>query len=121
MFDQGALVLKPQPEGYCQAESPRLFPLKLLTLDAKTLGRPPLASGQNRLDHKPWNLWSSNRCAGGDWRAVYRRFLGVRETDRGVRNRATPKSRVSMVDGVACIRRRSELGSLPRATSRRSA
>jgi hypothetical protein len=59
MFDQGILVLKPQPAGYYQAETPRFFRLKLLAFDAA--GQ---ASGQNRLDHKPLGLWSSIRCAG---------------------------------------------------------
>jgi DNA invertase Pin-like site-specific DNA recombinase len=59
-FEQGRLVLQPQPEGHYVAES-RFFPLRVLRLLDEVRA---CSEGQKDKNHKSENLWSSHRCAG---------------------------------------------------------
>src|SRR4051812_18340507 len=82
MFDWGRLILRPQAEGYCMAES-RFFPLAMLRLDAEPSGRAPRRRlGTKAAGPHAVRLVVQQSLRGGDTRAEYRDLVGVRETHR---------------------------------------
>lgn len=62
LFEQGRLLLEPQPEGHSLAKSV-FFPMRVFrfALEPTASPRPGL---QKTLDHNPGGMWSSTCCAG---------------------------------------------------------